>query len=126
MWNPDEPRNRAWIEERLKRHFGELLRLSAPAVLMRVGILALAMVDTAIVGHYATEHLAWLNLANQSIVMFAIVVGLGLMTSIVVFTANAFGHGDMAACGRIWRRSLPFAALSGGLSSLPCGPPNCG
>lgn len=113
MWKPDEARDRTWVLERFKRHFGELFRLSTPAVLMRIGILGLAMVDTAIVGHYATRDLAWLNLANQSVIMFALVVGIGLMSSILVFTANEFGGDNLKACGRVWRRSIPFTIWSG-------------
>lgn len=98
-----------WLRDRLKRHFSELTRLALPAVMMRIGIFGLAMVDTAMVGHYATEHLAWLNLANQSVIMFALVVGLGLLGGITVYTANAIGADDHREAGRVWRRNMPFA-----------------
>lgn len=106
-------RSPAWLKERLKRHFSELARLALPAVMMRIGLMALAMVDTAMVGHYATQHLAWLNLANQSVIMFALVVGLGLLSGIMVYTANAFGTDDFREAGRVWRRSLPFTGIVG-------------
>lgn len=99
-----------WLKERLKRHFSELVRLAAPAVMTRVGILGLGLVDTAMVGHYATQHLAWLNLANQSVIMFALVVGLGLLSGIMIYSANAFGVDDYRGAGKVWRRSLPFTA----------------
>jgi len=102
-----------WLKSRLKRHFSELTRLAVPAIMMRIGIMALAMVDTAMVGHYATQHLAWLNLANQSVIMFALVVGLGLLSGIMVYTANAFGTDDFREAGRVWRRSLPFTVVTG-------------
>jgi len=102
-----------WLQERLKRHFSELVRLSIPAVMMRIGVLGLGMVDTAMVGHYATQHLAWLNLANQSIIMFALVVGLGLVSGIMVYTANAYGTDDFKEAGRIWRRNLPYTICIG-------------
>jgi len=105
--------NAAWLTERLKRHFSELARLAAPAVMMRIGILGLGMVDTAMVGHYATQHLAWLNLANQSVIMFALVVGLGLLSGIMVYTANAFGTDDYKGAGKVWRRTLPFTVTAG-------------
>ncbi|WP_417462271.1 MATE family efflux transporter [Kordiimonas sp.] len=104
-----------WLRERLKRHFSELARLAAPAVAMRIGIMGLGMVDTAMVGHYATEHLAWLNLANQSVIMFALVVGLGLLGGITVYVANAVGEGNNREAGRVWRRNLPFTAAIGAL-----------
>lgn len=102
-----------WLRERLKRHFSELARLALPAVAMRIGIFGLAMVDTAMVGHYATEHLAWLNLANQSVIMFALVVGLGLLGGITVYTANAIGADDKREAGRVWRRNIPFTVMVG-------------
>ncbi|GHF12151.1 MATE family efflux transporter [Kordiimonas sediminis] len=113
QWTKEENLSPRWLAERLTRHFSELVRLAAPAVMMRIGIVTIGMVDTALVGHYATKHLAWLNLANQSVIMFALVVGLGLMSSILVYAANAFGADDFEECGRVWRRSLPFAILFG-------------
>jgi len=111
---PSNPgHNFQWLRERLKRHFSELARLALPAVMMRVGIMGLAMVDTAMVGHYATQHLAWLNLANQSIIMFTLVVGLGLVSGIMFYTANAFGTDDYREAGRVWRRNIPFALVIG-------------
>jgi len=107
-----------WLKERLTRHFSELARLALPAVMMRIGLMGLAMVDTAMVGHYATQHLAWLNLANQSVIMFALVVGLGLLSGIMVYTANAFGTDDYREAGRVWRRSIPFTLAIGALILL--------
>lgn len=103
----------AWLRERLARHLHELTRLAVPAVLMRIGVFGLAMVDTAMVGHYATEHLAWLNLANQSVIMFALVVGLGLLGGVTVYTANAIGNDNNREAGRVWRRNVPFAFMMG-------------
>lgn len=103
----------SWFKARLKRHIHELFRLALPAVLMRLGILSIAMIDVAMVGHYATEHLAWLNLANTSVIMFSIIVTLGLLTGILINTSNAFGEGDKKECGRVWRRSLPLTGIIG-------------
>ena len=104
-----------WLKDRLKRHFSELSRLALPAVMMRIGVMGLSMVDTALVGHYATEHLAWLNLANQSVIMFALVVGLGLLGGITVYVANAIGEDNPREAGRVWRRNLPFTVVVGAL-----------
>ncbi len=122
MSNSDTKLDMVWLQERLRRHFSELARLAAPAVMMRIGILGLAMVDTAMVGHYATQHLAWLNLANQSVIMFALVVGLGLLSGIMVYTANAFGTDDYREAGKVWRRSLPFTISVGILLLLAIWP----
>ncbi len=108
----------AWLKTRLKRHFSELARLALPAVMMRIGLMAIAMVDTAMVGHYATQHLAWLNLANQSLIMFVLVVGLGLLSGILFYTSNAFGIDDFREAGRVWRRTLPFTLAIGAAAAL--------
>ena len=112
------PHSYPWLRNRLKRHLSELSRLALPAIMMRIGLMALAMVDTAMVGHYATQHLAWLNLANQSVIMFALVVGLGLLSGIMVYSANAFGMDDFREAGRVWRRSLPFTLVVGAVILL--------
>ena len=103
--------DRTWLRERINRHVSEIVRLSIPAVMMRLGLMTLSIVDTAMVGHYATEHLAWLNLANQSIIMFTLVVALGLVSGVMIMTVAAFGQDDFEECGRVWRRSLPFAVI---------------
>ncbi len=111
-----------WLKARLKRHVRELVRLAVPAVMMRVGLMAVAMVDTAMVGHYATQHLAWLNLANQSVIMFTLVIGIGLLSGIVIYTANAYGQADFRGAGKVWRRTLPFSVLTGGILLAVCWP----
>lgn len=111
-----------WLKTRLKRHVRELVRLAVPAVMMRVGLMTVAMVDTAMVGHYATQHLAWLNLANQSVIMFTFVVGLGLLSGVIIYTANAYGQADFRGAGKVWRRTLPFSLTIGGLLVALCWP----
>lgn len=98
-----------WLLLRLKRHLPELLRLSGPAMMSRLGMLSLGFVDTIMVGHYATKELAWLSLANRSVIMFLLVVAIGLLMGVIVSTATAFGQGDERECGRVWRRSMPYA-----------------
>ena len=115
MWNDSAPFAASWLRERLQRHLSELGRLALPVVLTRVGVLGLSIVDTAMVGHYATDHLAWLNLANQSVVMFALVVGIGLMMGIIIMTASAFGEENYEECGQVWRRTLPYTLMVGAL-----------
>lgn len=122
MHNVDTPSRSGWLITRLRRHLRELARLAVPAVMMRVGIMSLGIVDTAMVGHYATQHLAWLNLANQSVIMFALVVGLGLLSGVIIYTANAYGGGDFQGAGKVWRRSVPFALGAGLFMVAICWP----
>lgn len=98
---------------RLGAHLPELLRLAAPATASRLGLLAMGFVDTVMVGRYATRELASLSLANRSVIMFLLIVAIGLLMGVLVATSSAFGRGDHAECGRVWRRSLPYAASIG-------------
>lgn len=113
---------RGWFKERIYRHASEIVRLSIPTVMMRLGIMMLGIADTAMVGHYATEHLAWLNLANQSIIMFVLVVGLGLVSGVLIMAATSYGQDDYEQCGRVWRRSLPFVVIAGVIMTAICYP----
>ena len=99
-------------------HTKETAGLAVPAGITRIGVVGLGVVDTAMVGHFATKDLAWLNLANQTFVMFLLVVGMGMMAGTTVLTANAYGRKDYAACGQVWRRTLPYAALLGIITLL--------
>lgn len=98
-----------WLRPRLRRHLAELLRLSAPAMASRLLILGLGFVDTVMVGRYATRELAWLSLANRSVIAFLLVVSIGLLMGVIVKTAGAYGKGELEAAGRVWRRSMPYA-----------------
>lgn len=107
-----DPR-RAWLASRIMRHLAELARLSAPAMASRLGILSMALVDTVMVARYATVELAWLALANRSVVMFLVIVAIGLLMGIIVMTSKAYGREDYRECGRVWRRTLPYALVIG-------------
>ena len=98
----------------------ELVRLSIPAMGSRLGILAMAFVDTVIVGRYSTQELAYLTLANSALVVPLLVVGIGLLIGVIIYAANAFGKGDTAEVGRIFRRNLPYAAGVGLVMMAVC------
>lgn len=111
--NETAQHGRAWVVARLRRHLSELLRLAAPATASRLGFLAMSFVDTVMVGRYATSELAWLSLANRSVVMFLLIVSIGLLMGVLVMTSMSFGRGELTECGRVWRRSMPYAAWIG-------------
>ncbi len=98
-----------WLFARLRRHLSELIRLAAPIIVSRLGVLMIAQVDAVMVGHAATEQLAYLNVGN-SVVINIIVAFMGLLLGTLVMTSNAFGAENYRACGAAWRRSLPVAA----------------
>ena len=107
--------------DRVRAHVGELLRLATPTIISRAGLMVMAAVDTAIVGRYGPVDLAYYGLAHLPLnVMTA--TGVGLMMGTVAMTAHAFGAGNDRECGRVWRRSIPYALLLGllfALASLP-------
>lgn len=111
--------NPLWAGPRLRRQFSELVRLSFPVILQRVGIMTMGIVDTMMVGRYSAEHLAYQAIGYVP-VSTVIIISIGLMMGTMVLTSNAYGAGDYLKCGRIWRRSLPYAALLGFVGFVAC------
>lgn len=122
MTHVDIPHSRAWYRSRVRRHSGEIFRLAWPAILSRMGAIALATVDTIMVGQYSTRELAYLNLGTGTFVMVALVMAFGLLLGSLVYAADEYGKGNFEACGQVWRRSLPYAAGIGLICVLICLP----
>lgn len=106
-------RDKSWILERVIRHMRLLFPLAWPTMLSRIFIITLTVVDTIIVGRYSTQELAYLNLGANSVVMVLTILLVGLLLGTLVYTANASGRGDYGECGRILRRTMPFALGAG-------------
>lgn len=105
------------LRARLAAHIGELLRLAAPVIVSRAGLMVMMAVDTAIVGRFSAQELAYYGLAHlPGNIMVG--TGVGLLMGTVMITAHAFGAGNDADCGRAWRRSVPYALLLGVLFAL--------
>lgn len=101
------------------RQFSELVRLSFPIVLQRLGIMTMAIVDTMMVGRYSAQELAFQSIGYVPVAT-VIIVAIGLMMGTMVLTSNAFGAKDYKACGRIWRRSLPYGLALGTVGFVIC------
>lgn len=121
-WKENTDVGPGWLRERISRHLGELFRLAMPAIMTRIGMYFLNMVDVAMVGNYSTDHLAWISLATQTLIMFFQVLGIGLFSAVLVFTASAFGAENYRECGRIWRRNIPYALWTAGVLMVICWP----
>lgn len=113
MTTETQAKTQDWFLARLKRHTGEVFKLAWPAILSRLGIMTLALVDTIMVGRFATQELAYLQLGSGTAIMLITVVAIGLVIGTLVYTAEAYGREDYAECGRVWRRSMFFSGLAG-------------
>ena len=112
MDDTQDTHNPAWVKLRMKRQFSELVRLSFPIVLQRLGIMAMAIVDTMMVGRFSAQELAYQSIGYVPVAT-VIIVSIGLMMGTMVLTSNAYGAEDYKQCGRIWRRSLPYGFVLG-------------
>jgi MATE family multidrug resistance protein len=101
----------------LRQHVLRTLRLAGPVMLARAGILVMTTVDTVMCGHVAAVQLAYYGIAIAPHLAFFL-VGIGLLTGMVVVTAQTDGAGRPAECGRIWRLALINGAAIGGLFGL--------
>jgi multidrug resistance protein, MATE family len=94
-----------------------LLTLAWPVMLAHLQWIALNAIDTAMVGHYATDELANLGAARILTWTFFVVM-MGLISGVVVFTARADGAKTYDQCGAVFRQGALFAAL---LGAVGCG-----
>ena len=108
-----------WLRQRLWRHVTGMLRLAPAIVLARSGIVIMILVDTIIVGRHSAVELGYFAIGN-SIVQPIIVTSLGLILGTLVLTANHFGAGNWAECGKVWRRSVVYAAGLGAVGLAIC------
>lgn len=109
-----------WNKERVKRQFSQLVTLSIPIILQRLGIMTLGIVDTAMVARYSTSEVAFQGIANTAIGSTLIVALIGLLMGTMVLTANAYGARDYKRCGHIWKRSIPYSIAMGMIGFLIC------
>lgn len=98
--------------DRVRGHTLDLLRLAIPIIIARVGWMTMQLVDTAMVGRYDTNQLAFQSMAG-TVVGILFVPTMGLMLGALITTANAYGEENYAECGAVWRRSMPYAAALG-------------
>jgi multidrug resistance protein, MATE family len=89
-----------------------LLRLALPVVLVQVGVMAMGVVDTIMVGHLSATALAAVALGNLYFFGCAI-LGMGVLMALDPLVAQALGAGDHPAVARSVQRGLVLAvALS--------------
>lgn len=85
-----------------------LLTLAAPVVASRLGIMAMGLVDTVIVGRHSSADLGYHALA-WAVTGVVLTTALGLLSGVQVMTSQAIGEGREADTGAILRRGLAYA-----------------
>jgi MATE family multidrug resistance protein len=94
------------------REAAATLRLAAPVMVARAGILVLITVDTAMVGHASAVELASYGIALAPLVPVQL-LGIGLLMGAVVLVSEARGARRSVDAGPVLRTSLMHACVLG-------------
>lgn len=89
---------------------GPLLRLAGPVVLSRLGIMAMGLVDSIVVGRYSATELSY-NALGWSPTAVVLTTSIGLLAGVQVLTSQAIGEGRRDATGAILRAGTAYAAI---------------
>ena len=84
------------------RELRELVRLSWPITIAQLGMIAMSLVDTAILGHVSIDDLAGASI-GRSIGFAAVTITMGVATGLEPLASQALGAGDP---GRAWNGLL--------------------
>lgn len=95
-----------WVEAR------RIATLAWPIILTSLNWTIMHMVDVLVVGIAGTSELGALA-AGRVVFFVAIVLLLGGMTGVVVYTSRADGAGDLPRTGGLWREALLLGLLLG-------------
>ncbi len=95
------------------------LRLAAPVMVARAGVVFLFFVDSLMTGRSGAHELAFLGqgLAAQSVMML---ISIGLLQGSMVLIAQAYGAGEKFQCGVAWKAALIVATGLGVLFAGLC------
>jgi MATE family multidrug resistance protein len=93
-----------------KDELGPMLRLALPVVTIQVGLMAMGVVDTIMVGHISAQALAAVALGNLYFFSLA-VFGMGTLMVLDPVVAQAVGAKDDPAIARAAQRGVLMAAL---------------
>ncbi|HYM82238.1 MAG TPA: MATE family efflux transporter [Candidatus Limnocylindria bacterium] len=97
--------------------FQALFRLAVPVVLAQVGLMAMNVVDTMIVGRVSATALA--GVAIGTVCVFAIgTFGMGVLMSLDPIVSQAVGAGDDPAIARALQRGVVLAGALGVVGAL--------
>ena len=111
---PNQPSARPGLPTRAE--LADLFRLALPVVVVQVGLMAMGVVDSIMVGRLSATALASVAIGNLYFFGLA-VFGMGLLMALDPVVAQAVGAGDEPAIGRAAQRGLILAL---GLSVPTC------
>jgi len=102
----------------------ELLTLAWPVMLARLGIMAMGLTDTIVVGRFSAAQLSFhaLGWAPTAVML---TTSVGLLSGIQIMTARAIGAGRPDKVGAVLRRGFAYGLLVGvgaGLALFLAGP----
>lgn len=102
------------VDARPRSELNKLFRLAVPISLAQLGLVAMGLVDTAIIGRLDVDSLAGTAI-GRSIVLAASSIGMGIGYALEPLAAQAVGAGDF---GRAWS-ALRTTLLVGALVTIP-------
>jgi MATE family multidrug resistance protein len=95
-----------------RRELRAVFALALPVAAVQVGMMAMGVVDTIMVGHYAARDLAAVALGNLYF-FSSVVFPMGLLMALDPVVSQAVGAGDREAVGRGLQRGLALALTLG-------------
>jgi MATE family multidrug resistance protein len=100
----------------IRTELAELLKLSGPVVISRLGIMAMGLSDAIVVGRYSATQLGYhaLGWAPTSVI---VTMAIGLLSGVQVMTARAIGEGRLHETGAVLRRGLTYSLWIGAISA---------
>jgi len=100
----------------VRADLNQLLTLSGPVVLSRLGIMAMGLCDAIVVGNFSAQQLGYhaLAWAPTSVIL---TMAVGLMTGVQVMTARRIGEGRRDLTGAVLRRGLVYSFWIGLVST---------
>ena len=97
---------------RVRVELAQLLKLSWPVVVSRLGIMAMGLSDAIVVGRYSATELGYHALA-WALTSVVVTMAIGLLTGVQVMTARAVGEGRLRETGAVLRRGLSYSLWLG-------------
>jgi MATE family multidrug resistance protein len=100
----------------VRTELAELLKLSGPVVISRLGIMAMGLSDAIVVGRYSATQLGYhaLGWAPTSVV---VTMAIGLLSGVQVMAARVIGEGRLHETGAVLRRGLSYSLWIGLISA---------